>query len=83
MTDAFAAVDPDGNILVNTVSTTARGAMVNWLGTEGVRIYGITQPHRTMTDQAIEAAFLRLCAGAKITMVQIKTISSARSTPVA
>jgi hypothetical protein len=70
----FAALDPDGSILINTVSTTARGAMVNWLGTEGVRRHGITQPHRNMTDAAIEAAFDRLSDGSKITQVAVTTI---------
>jgi hypothetical protein len=35
MTRGYAVLDANGNILVRTVSDTARGAKVNWLGTIG------------------------------------------------
>lgn len=68
MTEAFAAMTPDGKILVSTVSGTMRAAMVNWLYAEAkVMVYD------TYSDERINEMFMHESGRGSI--VRIRRVS--------
>ena len=66
----WAVMDTGGMVNSQTVSSTRRGAQVNWLCLHGVVVYA------TATDQQIESAWQQLCQGADVVEVTIRRAAS-------